>query len=189
MLDYIVPDSVGEPLRAWRTWFVVPENKTNGDLRLRSFIYANLWKREVQEAVCKGGATGHIDREKYPPHEAPDDQHKCGIYASTTREGAELYYLNPEYSAQSWMEIWRVIGEVGLWGKIVPGTKGYRAQYAYPMRLEVPKRIKGRELHLSAKEVALSLENYYECEVELVEETLDLDPPYWHPLNRMYPSP
>jgi hypothetical protein len=66
-----------------------------------------------------------------------------------------------------------VIGEVGLWGKIVPGKDGFRAQYAYPLRLQVPKQIKGRDQHLSAKEVVIGLE-HYGCEIELTDDVLDL---------------
>jgi hypothetical protein len=34
-----------------------------------------------------------------------------------------------------------VVGEVALWGKIICGDHGYRAEYAYPRRLRVIRRI------------------------------------------------
>jgi hypothetical protein len=33
-----------------------------------------------------------------------------------------------------------VVGEVHLWGKVIPGEIGFRAQYAYPRRLYVLRR-------------------------------------------------
>jgi len=166
MQDVSAPDYYGPPIKAWRTWYVVPADKTSGELRLRSFVHTDLWEQgEPFEAQC---------RLKTEPHDAPDDIHGCGVYAAREPKELDKYYRNPAYSSGSWMEIWRVIGEVGLWGKIVPAEKGFRAQYAYPIRLQVPMRIKGRDLHLSAKEVAIALE-HYSCEVELVDDTLDLD--------------
>jgi hypothetical protein len=31
-----------------------------------------------------------------------------------------------------------VLGEVSMWGGVIEGTQGWRAQYAYPRRLLVP---------------------------------------------------
>ena len=31
-----------------------------------------------------------------------------------------------------------VVGEVSLWGGVIPGSQGWRAQYAYPRKLLVP---------------------------------------------------
>lgn len=56
------------------------------------------------------------------PHVAPDENCRCGLYAvddvRAVPGGA-------------------VLGRVNLWGKIVPGTQGYRAQYGYPKDLFV----------------------------------------------------
>jgi hypothetical protein len=49
---------------------------------------------------------------------------QCGIYALTSRKKAESY--------QNASGVNNIIGEVFLWGTVVNGTKGYRAQYAYP---------------------------------------------------------
>jgi hypothetical protein len=34
-----------------------------------------------------------------------------------------------------------VIGSVALWGGVIPGEQGWRAQYAYPRKLLVPYEI------------------------------------------------
>lgn len=56
-------------------------------------------------------------------HEAPDEDCTCGIYAAIDDKGV------PDSG--------NVYGKVKLWGKVVPGEKGYRAQYAYPTEFRV----------------------------------------------------
>ena len=177
------PDFYSPPLRAWRTWFVVPADLTSGELRLKSFVYRDLWEPgKPFEAECRVGFPYQIPEPHN--HAVPDEDHTCGIYALRDRHVvSQKYYHNAGQKAGRHMEIWRVIGEVALWGTIVPGDKGYRAQYAYPTKLEVPKFIKGRERHLTAKEVALALEKY-ECEVEVTDEVLDLRLPLDRYFNR-----
>ena len=60
------------------------------------------------------------------PHDPPHEGCSCGIYAVKTRAqvpGGIIY------------------GKVKLWGKVVPGTKGIRAEYAYPSELHVPSHL------------------------------------------------
>jgi hypothetical protein len=54
------------------------------------------------------------------PHEAPGEHCTCGIYAVSD--------LNSALSGD-------IIGRIALWGKVVPGTHGWRGQYAYPVEL------------------------------------------------------
>lgn len=61
-------------------------------------------------------------------HDAPHENCSCGIYAAATEDH--------EYRDQG-----RVWGKVKMWGKIVPGTKGARAEYAYPSELHVPEEL------------------------------------------------
>jgi hypothetical protein len=164
-MKYQVPDQVGDPIHAWRIWFVVPEHRTSGELRLQSIVYGKLWEPKViVKASCRASIT-HED------HEAPSADHKCGIYAVKTSEEAHRYYRDPTYKARTeWMEIWKVIGQVALWGKVIEGENGYRAQYAYPVKLMIPRILKGREMHLTAREVQTGLAHY--CDTEIVEDTL-----------------
>jgi hypothetical protein len=164
-MKFQVPDMVGEPIKAWRIWFVVPENKTSGELRLQSIVYGKLWEpKKIQKAHCHGIMVP-------THHEAPEEGHSCGIYAVKTHEEVDKYYRDPAYKARTnWMEIWRVVGQVAMWGKIVEGDRGYRAQYAYPTKIQIPRTVKGREQHLTAREVQIALEHY--CETEIIEDTL-----------------
>lgn len=59
-------------------------------------------------------------------HDSPEKGCTCGIYAATEIAGCP--------SGQ-------VFGKVKMWGKIVPGEKGWRAQYAYPSELWAPKKL------------------------------------------------
>jgi hypothetical protein len=166
MNEYVVPDSTGDPLRAWRTWFVVPKNRTSGELRLRSFVYSRVWEiGEPQEASC--------NLENHTHTTTPDENCSCGLYGVTDKTRLDRYYRDRYSNSGTWLEIYRVRGEVALWGKVFPGEYGYRAQYAYPVHIEVPARIKGRERLLSAKEVAASLE-HYGCTTEVTDDELDL---------------
>lgn len=166
MHDYTVPDSIGDPIRAWRTWYVVPEDKTSGELRLRSFVYARLWKiGEAVEATCNA--------ERHTDSETPSSNCTCGLYAVTGKDALDPYYRDRYSTSGSWTEIWRVCGEVALWGKLIPAERGYRAQYAYPVSIEIPKRIRGREQFLSPNEIAIALA-HYGCEVKINEDVLDL---------------
>ncbi len=56
---------------------------------------------------------------------APGEDCVCGIYALKGRDMGSHYVS----SASAW-------GEVYLWGKVIEGEYGYRAQYAYPKTIE-----------------------------------------------------
>lgn len=64
----------------------------------------------------------------YPPMHAaaPAEQCSCGLYALKARDMGSSYLS----SAQAW-------GEVYLWGKVIEGDFGYRAQYAYPKNISI----------------------------------------------------
>lgn len=63
-------------------------------------------------------------------HDCPDENCSCGIYAATTEEGV------PGGG--------NVYGKVRLWGKVVPGENGYRAQFAYPSEFRVAPKLADR---------------------------------------------
>ena len=62
-----------------------------------------------------------------------------GIHAFVSRELAEEYF-----DAQSRGRTTpHVYGEVSLWGRVIVHEHGYRAQFAYPRNLLVPRRYAG----------------------------------------------
>lgn len=59
-------------------------------------------------------------------HDAPNATCSCGIYAGHTPADC------PSGD---------ILGKVKLWGTVVPGTKGSRAEFAYPSELHVPAKL------------------------------------------------
>ena len=57
-------------------------------------------------------------------HQAPQVYCRCGIYAVGKAEDASSYHKQG-----------RVLCEVALWGNVIPGTEGCRAQYAYVKKI------------------------------------------------------
>jgi hypothetical protein len=61
-------------------------------------------------------------------HEAPEEACTCGIYA--------LNYLG-ERGLDYHSGVSVVFGTVACWGKVIPGSRGARVEYAYPSELYV----------------------------------------------------
>lgn len=103
-----------EPIIAIRTWAVVWQDFNPP--QLQSTTNNTLWPaKEPLKAKCT-----------YHSHSAPRTVCTCGIYAKSENSSDDLAYY---YSG--------IIGRVKLWGRVIPGEKGYRAEYAYPQSLEV----------------------------------------------------
>jgi hypothetical protein len=119
--QFRVPDVLGEAV-GWRAWRVV----RNGEARLASVeVSPTPWHPgEFALARCLRGA----------PHSAPDESCSCGFYAATTRE--YLLSLGAYYRYEDVQPV--VIGEVAMSGKVIPASRGYRAERARPLRLHVP---------------------------------------------------
>ena len=63
-------------------------------------------------------------------HVAPQENCRCGIYA--LEDPAELAFLRRHGAGRG-----LVFGSVKMWGKVIRGSHGARAQYAYPSRFYV----------------------------------------------------
>jgi hypothetical protein len=105
---------------AWRAWVVEKVDP----LRLHSFN-GTVWQPyERMEAACRKS------------HEPPGPRCSCGIYAA--RNKGHLVDMGYQlYRADTFV----VIGSVALWGGVIPGEQGWRAQCAYPRKLLVPYEI------------------------------------------------
>lgn len=120
-----VPDAI-EPAVGYRVWLV----KYN---RLYSFAFKDsVWvPEEAYEAKCD------LNREHVPPVKGC----RCGLYAAATFN--RLFDLGyTKESGSGLLSVHKgevtIAGEVKLWGKIIPGSEGWRAQFAYPKKLLVP---------------------------------------------------
>lgn len=135
------PDYV-TPFIGWRSWNL----DVNGEkLSLRSVYYWTLWPaREALVAICR-----HTFGHKFV-HEAPLEDHTCGIHALGTRD-----------AIAAWARVQKspVVGTVKLWGRMVVGTMGYRAQYAYPSELWIQE--KPGHLSLEVPEIVEALQATY----------------------------
>lgn len=125
-----------ETVEGWRAWGVpvtpppfgvapkLTSVTTMGSADRRT---APVWEpRKAAEAVCpKNGS-----------HEPPHEPCSCGFYSAKSLDHlmSMTYHV---YDADG-RGMFRVIGQVANWGKVIEGSKGWRAQFSYPVQLFVP---------------------------------------------------
>jgi hypothetical protein len=129
--DLRIPDVVGE-ITAYRAWFVDNSRILRGP-RLVSRVMDTVWPPgEWLCGICpsEGELPGPM------PHEG---EHGCGVHgARSWRQLHQLGYNDRLGSLDRWFEDGTiVIGTVGLAGRIVPGTQGWRAERGRPTQLWV----------------------------------------------------
>jgi hypothetical protein len=117
-----VPDGI-EPIVGWRYWNLDQSGS------LKSANLDSTWRPgEIKRAYCTPLPGNLGNGAKRRPHPAPDDACSCGIYASrdlkSLRKSVALFH-----------EDRLVVGEVMLWGRVIPGERGYRGEFAYPRSL------------------------------------------------------
>jgi hypothetical protein len=117
------PDAV-EPLVGWRYWKV-----TSGGLASLN-VDGGYWPPGApHEATCKGVPVPTLRG----PHVVPCEWCGCGIYAA--RDLETLKQLVYPFTDSLFRRRRIAVGEVALWGRVIEGERGYRAQYAYPKSL------------------------------------------------------
>jgi hypothetical protein len=123
-----------EPIVAWRTWLAELET---GQLHPVAFsMIPDAWKpRQACIARC--------------PAQHPGDRlcDRCGFHALKSEAAARARM--PYRSDYVW-------GTVALWGHVIEGTKGYRAQCAYPIKI-----------YAYSEDLRRKIANRYACETEL----------------------
>jgi len=142
------PDYV-EPTLGWRVWLVVEHDD---NLRLASVLYPTIW--EVREHL-----TARCDLS--PPtsrrtHLSPHGDCSCGLYAAASLADATSYFDGRGQNSRR--PVYRVIGRVALWGRVIEGERGWRASHAYPSRLYVPEQSDASSL--SPLDVGVALAEY-----------------------------
>ena len=129
------PDYI-EPVVGWRYWRLDRDRTRLASLTGR----AEEWPAgQAFKAGCRHARRDSADIRyqfvggyKRSRHGAPEEGCTCGVYAARD--------LNTLRSKMLFGLGLMVVGEVSLWGKIIAGTRGYRAQFAYPRRLYVVQR-------------------------------------------------
>lgn len=135
----LAPD-LTEPIEAYRGWQV------HDDGTLFAVNQQQNWPPgEAAEASCR---VGH-------PHTAPDENCACGFYSATE--------LGDIQTATTDVICW---GRVALWGKVIKYTRGYRAQYAYPLALTIYDARPGASVK-QTEQLACLIEHKYGIVVEI----------------------
>lgn len=143
------------PIIGWRIW-LLGWDEERGEVCLKSLARWPscedlLWpKGRPLHATCFLAGSKHV---------APSIRCTCGIYATKSIE--LLFHELPFRKATD------VIGQVSLWGRVIEGSRGYRAEFAYPRALWVspsPKNMYGamnyKGLRFSVEQVMQDLGRY-----------------------------
>lgn len=125
------PDAV-EPIIGWRYWRVADDG------RLASLGGGrDRWlPGQPFRARCRHARIDPFDERwrlvdgcAWSPHGAPDERCSCGVYAARSLAALRSRYL---FGLR-----FMAVGEVSLWGKVIPGRLGYRAELGYPRSIYV----------------------------------------------------
>ena len=115
------PEFTIEPFVGWRRWSVAPHPSARDqfDPVLTGVVVPTLWEEPEMQASCSPYQRWPLWGPVPAAHPAPDLDCRCGIYAMKSPEGT------------NWAEVgvWAE-GPVRLWGRVLQGTKGYRADRA-----------------------------------------------------------
>jgi hypothetical protein len=137
-----VPDAV-DPVVGWRYWKV-----TSGGLASLN-VNGGYWPtRAAHHAQCKAMPFPNIHSPDVVPHELCS----CGIYAA--RDLETLKDIVYPFADSLFRRRRIAVGEVSLWGRVIEGQRGYRAEYAYPKSLYLVSR-NGDDAWCRFSEVAL----------------------------------
>jgi hypothetical protein len=139
-----------EPTVGWRVWLVVADG---GALRLSSVLYPTVWQ-PGQEMIAECNLSPRL-RRHHPP---PVGECSCGLYAAMSLTDSISYFDGCGQNSRR--SVYRVVGRVSLWGRVIEGERGWRASHAYPARIYVPERCLGGESSFSAETIAFALAEY-----------------------------
>ena len=112
------------PVSGWRTWRV---DDSGAEARLRSVVRSTAWP--VGEAMIAECPSGNV------AHRPPGPGCRCGIHAARDVAGAAMHAEIPSREREP-----LAVGLAALWGRVVEGTRGWRASAAYPEALYLPMR-------------------------------------------------
>lgn len=139
------PSMIAGPIIAWRLW------KIRQDGILLSVAMNVAWPagaplEGIQEQTGYSGVVTRVAT-----------NNSAGVYAMKTRE----HLAGQEYGRDC------LVGQVALWGKVIEHEKGYRAEFAYPVMidLEVKSPMPGFPRPKRRSDLARMIRENYGCEV------------------------
>jgi hypothetical protein len=102
------------------------------------------------------------DNSKDP--EAPVQGHMCGIHCERKLEQCIAYVSTATKETEDELKLGSLAVRLSIWGKILEGEHGYRAQYAYPNAIYLPAN--------KAADIGAPICDVYGCQI-LTEESGD----------------
>lgn len=117
----IVPDKIA-PEVGWRCWFLSPVKP----MGLNSMTQPLLWPYAKE-----------VEADAPPSQGAPRGIHAARSLAHF--RGRFRYLVEPTPTSRQGLPY--VVGEVALWGEVVEGEWGLRAQYAFPRSLYLVREL------------------------------------------------
>jgi hypothetical protein len=129
---FTAPDVIGtvEGWRAWRVKLDPPAFGTAPKLMSASFNY--VWTPKVKaRAECKRCN----DPDPTSDNHVPGTRCSCGFYSAKSLKhlrsmGYHGYQQQSDYTS--------VVGQLANWGRVIEGSQGWRAEFAYPAVMFVP---------------------------------------------------
>lgn len=111
-------------LTGYRHWAV---GRVDGQFRL----FPVFMGRRAAVPYARGVTTAHCAAEEPgEPHRSPDGDCSCGLYALWEFKDAAFHRRMVQHAT--------ILGRVEAWGKIVPGTDGFRSERAMVTELYMP---------------------------------------------------
>lgn len=116
-----------EPVLGWRSWDIDPDYRP-GEVPILNSLNGTPWPPgEAMEAQCN----------RTRAHDGvPGRNCSCGLYSANNLAHLQSMHYHA-YNEEHGRGL-RVVGELNNWGKVFPGTQGWRAQFAYPKVIYVP---------------------------------------------------
>jgi hypothetical protein len=132
----------------WRAWYI---ERHDGQVVLRSMNAGAGDERHRRRLGTWPTHRRMIAVCEHTSHTPPGVKCRCGVYAVTT-----LAHLRDDTGYGGTIDY--IVGQVALWGGVIVGEHGYRAQFAFPHKLYVPNQ---------RWQEARELREAYGCETQL----------------------
>ncbi len=143
--DSRAPD-YASTITGWKAW---NQGTYGNKIRLQSGM-GSVWSPDPLKAVCIN-----------LPHSAPREDCSCGIYATRTME---------QLLRNWWHREGMILGKVALWGKVIIHHEGYRAEWAQPLEIWVPRDKVGWVPDLMIYNIPISIGYPFRTREELYAE-------------------
>ena len=134
--DYGITEGVQKsrkPIVGWRMWKLLVDG--DGKVNIDSMHQGHGCWRPMEPA--RGLCAGYDDPSELN-HRCPSWEHRCGIHAVKEIEQLQKWG-NPDS---------KVLGQVEMWGRVLEYEQGYRAEWAYPIKLFLQTKNKAYEERL-----------------------------------------